>query len=217
MAFNRFKSIHIEEIRSRNRQRYTCPLQSSIMTGSSDMECRIKQTLLTMLSDMSFQDVTVRALCERAHIGRGTFYLHYRNAGGKVDSRDALIEMTNRGRGVPDGTCGFWGACGAGISAGLFISIISKSTPLQNEPFAMSNMMTSQSLGRIAEIGGPRCCKRDSFLSILLAVDSSGIISVSRWKSIQSPAGISGRTTSASERGVRSSRRMNEPHLDIRR
>ena len=53
----------------------------------------------------------------------------------------------------------------------MFISIISKSTPLQNEPFAMSNMMTSQSLGRIAEIGGPRCCKRDSFLSILLAVD----------------------------------------------
>ena len=95
----------------------------------------------------------------------------YRNAGGKVDLRDALIEMTNRGRGVPGGTCGFWGACGAGISAGMFISIISKSTPLQNEPFAMSNMMTSQSLGRIAEIGGPRCCKRDSFLSILLAVD----------------------------------------------
>lgn len=56
------------------------------MTGSSDMEGRIKQTLLTMLSDMSFQDVTVRALCERAHIGRGTFYLHYRNLDDLLDS-----------------------------------------------------------------------------------------------------------------------------------
>ena len=31
--------------------------------------------------------------------------------------------------------------------------------------------MTSKSLGKIGEVGGPRCCKRDSFLSILSAVD----------------------------------------------
>lgn len=30
--------------------------------------------------------------------------------------------------------------------------------------------MTARSLGAIGEIGGPRCCKRDSFLSILSAV-----------------------------------------------
>ena len=31
--------------------------------------------------------------------------------------------------------------------------------------------MTAKSLEKIGEIGGPRCCKRDSFLSILAAVD----------------------------------------------
>ena len=31
--------------------------------------------------------------------------------------------------------------------------------------------MTAKSLEAIGEIGGPRCCKRDSFLSILAAVD----------------------------------------------
>ena len=31
--------------------------------------------------------------------------------------------------------------------------------------------MTAKSLEGIAEIGGPRCCKRDSFLSILAAID----------------------------------------------
>ena len=95
----------------------------------------------------------------------------YKNAGGDIDLHRALIEMMNRGKSVPGGACGFWGACGAGISSGMFISIISKSTPLANEPFALSHKMTAKSLGQIGEIGGPRCCKRDSFLSILAAVD----------------------------------------------
>lgn len=31
--------------------------------------------------------------------------------------------------------------------------------------------MTSRSLGKIGEVGGPRCCKRDSYLAIREAVD----------------------------------------------
>lgn len=95
----------------------------------------------------------------------------YHNAGGDIDLRSALTEMMNRGRSVPGGACGFWGACGAGISTGMFVSIISQSTPLTNEPFALSHKMTAKSLQAISEIGGPRCCKRDSFLSILAAID----------------------------------------------
>ena len=95
----------------------------------------------------------------------------YKNAGGDIDLRDALNEIMERGSSVPGGACGFWGACGAGISSGMFISIISGSTPLKNEPFALSHKMTSASLAKIGEIGGPRCCKRDSFLSILTAID----------------------------------------------
>ena len=57
----------------------------------------------------------------------------YHNAGGDIDLRSALTEMMNRGRSVPGGACGFWGACGAGISTGMFVSIISQSTPLTNE------------------------------------------------------------------------------------
>lgn len=95
----------------------------------------------------------------------------YKNAGGDIALSEALMEMMRRGKSVPGGACGFWGACGAGISSGMFISIISKSTPLANEPFALSNRMTAAALGRIGEVGGPRCCKRDSFLSILAAID----------------------------------------------
>ncbi len=95
----------------------------------------------------------------------------YRNAGGKLDLLPALTEMMNRGKVVPGGACGFWGACGAGISSGMFVSIITQSTPLANGPFQRSHQMTAKSLGAIGEIGGPRCCKRDSFLSILSAID----------------------------------------------
>lgn len=95
----------------------------------------------------------------------------YKNAGGDIDLDEALREIMARGRKVPGGTCGFWGACGACISSGMFVSIISKSSPLAEKPWGLSNLMTAKSLEAIAEISGPRCCKRTSFLSILTAID----------------------------------------------
>jgi hypothetical protein len=95
----------------------------------------------------------------------------YHNAGGELDLDAALMEMLRRGKQVPGGSCGFWGACGAGISSGMFVSIITKATPLTTDSWGLSNLMTSKALGAIGEIGGPRCCKRDSYLSILAAVD----------------------------------------------
>lgn len=49
----------------------------------------------------------------------------FKSAGGEIDLRAALAEMVNRGKSVPGGACGFWGACGAGVSTGMFVSIIS--------------------------------------------------------------------------------------------
>lgn len=95
----------------------------------------------------------------------------YHNAGGEIDLRRALLDMMTRGKKVPGGTCGFWGACGAAISAGMFVSIISGSTPLAVEPWGLANSMTAKALAPIGEVGGPRCCKRNSFLAIQAAVD----------------------------------------------
>ena len=94
----------------------------------------------------------------------------YKNAGGVINLEEALMEMQSRGKSVPGGACGFWGACGAGISAGMFVSIISKASPLTRESWGLSNLMTSKALGEIGKIGGPRCCKRDSYLAILSAI-----------------------------------------------
>ena len=95
----------------------------------------------------------------------------YKNAGGRLDLPDALQEMYRRGRAVPGGACGFWGACGAGISAGQFLAIATASTPLAREPWGLSNQMTARALDHIGRVGGPRCCKRDSWLAVLAAID----------------------------------------------
>ena len=94
----------------------------------------------------------------------------YCNAGGKLDLSKALLEMYRRGKAVPGGVCGFWGACGAGISAGQFVAIATESTPLAEEPWGLSNRMTAAALENIGQKGGPRCCKRDSYLAVLSAI-----------------------------------------------
>ncbi|MBR4473004.1 MAG: SAM-dependent methyltransferase [Oscillospiraceae bacterium] len=95
----------------------------------------------------------------------------YRNTGGEVDLESRLLAMLQRGKQVPGGACGFWGACGAGISSGIFVSLISGASPLATEAWGLSNRMTAKSLEAIGKIGGPRCCKRDSYLAILSAVE----------------------------------------------
>ncbi len=94
----------------------------------------------------------------------------YKNSGGNTDLKSSLYEMQKRGKQVPGGACGFWGACGAGISTGMYVSIASKSTPLAKEAWGLSNQMTARALESIGKNGGPRCCKRDSYLSIIEAV-----------------------------------------------
>ena len=71
---------------------------------------------------------------------------------------------------VPGGFCGTHGNCGAGVGNGIFISVITKSTPLAKEEWSLSNQITGRSLLSIAEHGGPRCCKRDVYLSLTEAI-----------------------------------------------
>ena len=69
------------------------------------------------------------------------------------------------------GSCGSCGTCGAAVGTGIFISLITEATPLSRDAWGLSNMMTAQSLHRIAIHSGPRCCKRVSFLAIRTAVE----------------------------------------------
>ena len=94
----------------------------------------------------------------------------YDKHGGQEAFEEALKEMRARGSEYPGGACGLWGCCGAAVSTGIFMSIITKATPLTGNSWRLSNQMTSRALGAVAELGGPRCCKRDSFTAAKEAV-----------------------------------------------
>lgn len=97
----------------------------------------------------------------------------YKNSGGDIDLENALIAARQRSKSVPGGICGMWGSCGAGIGAGMFVSIITEATPLSEEEWMQANLATSKSLYNIAKNGGPRCCKRNTWLSIMSAIDAA--------------------------------------------
>ena len=95
----------------------------------------------------------------------------YSNTYGGVDLETALNAVISRGKKVPGGFCGMAGCCGAAVSAGIFLSVILKATPMSKEEWALSNLMTSRCLEAVSRIGGPRCCKRDSYTTILAAAE----------------------------------------------
>lgn len=87
--------------------------------------------------------------------------------------RARLAEAKQRALQVPGGACGFWGACGAAIGAGIYVSVVTGATPRSKEPWAMSQAMTAEILAVYARLGGPRCCKRNTWLATLSAAKLS--------------------------------------------
>jgi len=91
--------------------------------------------------------------------------------GMQASERSELLqEARRRAEVVKGGFCGLWGACGAGVGTGIFVSLVTGATPLSTQPWKLANSMTSAALAHIAANGGPRCCKRCSFLAIMEAI-----------------------------------------------
>ena len=90
----------------------------------------------------------------------------YRNCGGEIDLPAALARALERGKQVPGGTCGYWGACGAAIGAGIYMSVLTDSDPLAEKVWDIPLRLTARCLEAIAALGGPRCCKRTSRIAV---------------------------------------------------
>lgn len=130
-----------------------------------------RETDPILLAERLMEEPTVHMHGPEHHVLVGAALLTaFYNATGKSGLADALDKMTQRGKQVPGGTCGFFGCCGAAVSAGIFAAIALESTPLSAESWGKANVLTGKCLQRIGTVGGPRCCKRDSYLSILTAV-----------------------------------------------
>ena len=98
----------------------------------------------------------------------------YYNAGKKYAEKERKIgDARKRAVNVLGGFCGLYGDCGAAVGTGIYVSLVTNATPLSKSEWRLSNLMTAQSLVSVANHGGPRCCKRNSFLSIIEAIDFS--------------------------------------------
>jgi len=92
-------------------------------------------------------------------------------AGGKLDLEEALERLIREGLRMPGAACGLWGVCGAVTSIGAALAIIDGTGPLSTDGTWGEHMrFTSGALQRLAQMGGPRCCKRDAFASLSAAV-----------------------------------------------
>ena len=108
---------------------------------------------------------------EHHFLDGASFLMAYKNAGGEVDIEEALEKLKDRARKMPGAMCGYWGVCGSSASVGAALSILHKTGPLSDDGFYKDNMeYTSSVIRRMSEIGGPRCCKRNAFLSLSIGV-----------------------------------------------
>lgn len=109
---------------------------------------------------------------EHHYLDGGAFLAAYKNAGGKIDLEEALDTLSTRTIKMPGAMCGYFGVCGASTSVGAALAVINQTGPLSNNQYYKDNMeLTSSIIKRMSEIGGPRCCKRNAFISLSYAIN----------------------------------------------
>ncbi|MDO5545046.1 MAG: DUF5714 domain-containing protein [Eubacteriales bacterium] len=108
----------------------------------------------------------------------------YRNCGGKFNYDSAMREAQCRAKQVPGGTCGYWGVCGAAAGAGIYASVLLGSNPMHREAWPLPQKLVADILTELAEVGGPRCCKRTGRIAMEKAAEFTGCLS-----SVKMPVG----------------------------
>ena len=90
-----------------------------------------------------------------------------KNAGMDIDLDESLRKLQSEGLKMPGAMCGLWGVCGAVTSIGAALAIIDETGPLSCDGTWGDHMFfTRDAVGELAEINGPRCCKRDAMLAL---------------------------------------------------
>lgn len=108
---------------------------------------------------------------EHHFLDGAAFLAAYKNSGGDINVEEALNNLKERSVKMPGAMCGYWGICGSVASLGAALSIIHNTGPLSNDIYYSEHMeYISKVINKMSKIGGPRCCKRNAYLSIINAV-----------------------------------------------
>lgn len=93
-----------------------------------------------------------------------------RNAGLPLETRH-IQSAIDRGTTVAGGSCGFMGACGAGLGVGIAFSVILGATPLTGAKRSLLHQITVSALDEIGRLDAARCCQRDSWTALKTAAE----------------------------------------------
>ncbi len=95
------------------------------------------------------------------------FIVAFKKAGGKINLYEALELLSSRTIRMPAGMCGGWGVCGAVTGVGSALSVINKLCEITSGDMYGENMEhTSRAVYEMSKIGGPRCCKRNAYITL---------------------------------------------------
>ena len=110
---------------------------------------------------------------EHHALAPAAFLTAYRNRFGEPPRGriDAAVERAAAQ--LPGGTCAYWGACAAALGLGVAYSCILGVTPLSSEPRGAVQAVVSHLLSEIGRLAAPRCCRRETYLSLKLGCDLS--------------------------------------------
>lgn len=92
-----------------------------------------------------------------------------RNLGLASISEGRLKAAIKRSGRIPYGSCGTTGTCGAAVSAGVAIGILTGSNYMKDRERNLTLLTTSKALTAVTMLGGPRCCKYSTYVSIAAA------------------------------------------------
>ena len=132
----------------------------------------ISKNPVTIAREIMREDFVSMHGPEHHFLDGAAFLAAYKNAGGKIDLPMCLDELEKRTKLMPGAMCGFWGICGSVAAVGAALSVIHGTGPLSTDEFYKDHMeYTSRTIGKMSEIGGARCCKRNAFLSLSAAAE----------------------------------------------
>ncbi|MFW9788937.1 MAG: DUF5714 domain-containing protein [Candidatus Thorarchaeota archaeon] len=83
---------------------------------------------------------------------------------------EVVLEGIRRGMKIPGGFCGYAGACGACIGAGVATALFVGSTPTKGPERTVSHKATTNAL-YLSQDGLRRCCKRATYIGLTAAMD----------------------------------------------
>ncbi|TFG95039.1 hypothetical protein E4H12_14090 [Candidatus Thorarchaeota archaeon] len=89
---------------------------------------------------------------------------------GSQVTRENILDGIKRGSKIPGGFCGYAGACGGCIGAGVAVALYVGSTPTKGAERKFAHAATADALNRSLD-GLRRCCKRATYYGITATME----------------------------------------------